>query len=115
VTFRVRLFEGNDDFAMRRVRLYVDESFPGFQRVMLNDGTWHERSGAETTTVLPAGVAERAHLFLPVQALEPLGEELERFLRGATHAATEAAVLREWLDVERGRVDDMLARPERVE
>ena len=46
----------------------------------------------------------------PAEALEAIEQAFERSKGAPSHARTEAAVLREWLAVERARVDEALKR-----
>ena len=47
----------------------------------------------------------RIGMKLPIEAIEPIAQAIEKYQGHASHADTEARVLREWLEVERGRVD----------
>ena len=88
------------DPLMRTVRLLlVDRSDFGTSSVMMPDGTW--RAVVEGERLEPG-------LLLPVESIEAIGEGIERWQGKANHAATESAVLREWLAVEQRRVDRAL-------
>jgi hypothetical protein len=47
-------------------------------------------------------------LSIPAEAMESLVEAIGRWQGQPSHAKTEAAVLREWLGIERDRVDRLL-------
>lgn len=70
-------------------------------QVLMRDGTWYQ---AEDGASLP----EDAGVVLPASVIEPLVKAIEEFTGHATHAETEARVLREALDHERMRVDSVL-------
>lgn len=64
------------------------------------DGTW---------VALTEGAAmDRPTVALPIEAMEAFVEAVDAYRGQPSHAKTEAAVLREWLAVERGRVDRMV-------
>lgn len=90
------------DPPLMRVRLHMLDRGLSEARYLADDGSWR----------LPAEGhrASNAGLVLPYEAVEAIGEAVETFLGHASHAATEARVLREWLAVERERVERMLAR-----
>jgi len=90
---------------LRAVRLMVvEDGVPGVTAgsVLTEDGTW--RVPVEGTAMHDAGI------ILPREALPAIEDAVERWQGKANHGATEAAVLREWLAVERGRVDKALDR-----
>jgi hypothetical protein len=47
-------------------------------------------------------------LLLPAEAVEAIARAVQEFQGHTSHADTEARVLREWLTVERARVDRAL-------
>ena len=90
------------NWAMNTVRLLVRD--PHGNRAaayLMEDGTWKEAD--EGTS--PEGMG----LLLPAGAVEAIARAAQEFQGHTSHADTEARVLREWLAVERGRVDRVLA------
>lgn len=94
---------GDYDLLRRYARLYVAQERPdGTLDMLLEDGTMQNA---------PADVhVERAGIQLPYPALEAIFEALQKWKGLQSHQATEAKVLREWLEVERLRVDGYLLR-----
>lgn len=90
-----------DDLATFNVRLLL--SRPG------GNGRFEIIGGALTATTLEAGCAAPADggLVLPGEAVVAIADAVKVW-RGAGSSESEAAVLRQWLDSERGRVDDIL-------
>lgn len=88
------------DWQMGTVRLLVRERRGLHMSYLQSDGTW--MTVEEGTRSTNAGIA------LPAEAVDAIAEAVATFQGTANHAATEAAVLREWLAVERGRVDEAL-------
>lgn len=67
--------------------------------------------GDGTVQIVPEGGApDPNNIVLPSDAIEPIRVAIERWQGGAGNPVVEAKVLREWLAVERGRVDKVLAR-----
>lgn len=94
--WRAAIVREPEMFAQDTVRLLVADPSGG---VLTERGLWVR---------LPEG--ERAPdmgLILPAEAIAVIGEAIHRF-HGYTDRAAEAAVLREWLAVERERVDRVL-------
>ena len=94
--YLVRLF---DDFPMRSVRIRILDEARNTE--LHRDGSWqpYEEQGLvnmDLGIVIPAG------------AVEALAVAIAEYQGHASHANTEAAVLREWLAVEQRRVDDAL-------
>lgn len=93
---------GDSDLLRRYARLYVGQELPdGQMKVLLEDGTF--------TTIEREVHSERAGLVLPYEALTAVFEALESWKGLQSHQATEAKVLREWLNAERARVDKLMA------
>ena len=73
-----------------------------------------DRIGYVTDTVLTLRtvgedeIVPKSGILLPKAVIPALLEGIERWQGRTNHAATEAAVLREWLAVERARVDRAL-------
>lgn len=91
---------------LRTIRLMVvEEGIPSVTAgsVLMGDGTWQVPT--EGTVLDGAGI------ILPREALPAIEAAVERWQGRANHGATEAAVLREWLAVERERVDRALGCP----
>lgn len=98
-----RAFISRSNFGLDQVRLYVAR-FRGYQLpydTLLSDGTWGQ--GVDGATLDTEG------LRLPSEAIEAIARAIEEFQGHASHADTEARVLRESLEVERARVDRVLA------
>ena len=85
------------------VRLMLMEpAGPGENRVLMSDGTW---------AVSPeTGSLEGAGIVLPAGAIEEIAKAIAEHQGHTSHADTEARVLREWLAVERGRVDALVGK-----
>lgn len=65
-------------------------------------------NGDGTCSALEAAGAETVGgIVLPTDALDAVAEAIKK-VRGDTNHEAEARVLRDWLDSERGRVDDIL-------
>lgn len=99
--FEARVVQGPDLFARNRVTLLIRD---GDQRAFLmGDGTWV--SVAEDVAA-PADMG----LILPAGSIEAIALAVAEYQGHTSHADTEARVLREWLAVERARVDGALSR-----
>lgn len=107
---RAQIIQDVGDWQRDRIRLALrEERFDG-DRYLLSDGSWTDPPVQRYE--IPA-VAEGLEigLALPAGSLEAIDEAIGLFRGTAmTHAATEASVLRESLDVERARVDRALER-----
>lgn len=67
--------------------------------------------GDGSVQIVPEGAApDGNNIVLPSDAIEPIRAAIERWQGSAGNPVVEAKVLREWLAVERGRVDRALAR-----
>ena len=90
-----------EDFIQRRFRLYVarDEQ-PGFQSLLMEDGTWQTVDHA----VVPP---EQAGILLPLDAIDAVLDAFKRFKGDALDSSTEAKILREWRQAESDRVTDL--------
>lgn len=86
-----------------RVRLYVRQRFGTHMQWLSGDGVLHT---IEEGTAPP----ETAGIVIPRAAVEAIAIAIEQWQGHASHADTEARVLREWLAVEQRRVDDALSR-----
>lgn len=111
MTVRAQIIQEYRDFARDRVRLLMREEniVRGF-RYLLSDGTWTEWMDPEQAA---GEKLEGIGIDLPRHALEAIGTALEEFAGVATHGPTAEKLLRETLEIERGRVDrslDMLDR-----
>jgi hypothetical protein len=94
---------GETDPLRRYARLYLVQQRPdGREDTLLEDGTF--------TTVEPGVFQERAGLALAYPALQAIFDGLTEWKGLQSHQATEARILREWLEVERARVDTLTAR-----
>lgn len=73
--------------------------------VLMRDGSWEP-------VVEGTAIPENAGYRFPLGALGQLGQAIEQYLGGATHARTEVAVLREWLahEIARAAVVDQFVR-----
>ncbi len=74
----------------------------GIVEALLEDGSWMVVDAVATTPPTDAGIS------LPVDTLEAVAAALAEYLGHHLPSAGEIAVLREWLTVERGRVDRTL-------
>src|SRR3990167_3652998 len=93
--------EDGDDWLGGFVRLYLRER--RFDRISyVTDTTLTLRAVGEDEVVPKSGV------LLPKAVIPALAEGIERWQGRTNHAATEVAILREWLAVERARVDRAL-------
>lgn len=100
----IRAMVGRDDrsFATNTVRLYVAEARgPHSTAHLMADGTWQ--------VVEDGARLDDTGLVLPAAAVDAILEAIEELQGHRSHADTEARVLREWLTVERGRVDAVLS------
>lgn len=91
----VRLVLVKEDFNHRRS--YLTGAAP--------DGVTHWRDVPEDGTA-PTEVG----LTLPAGSIEAIATAVQEFQGHTSHADTEAKVLREWLAVERARVDNALGK-----
>jgi hypothetical protein len=87
------------DYARGTVRLLL------WRREGLNAVSYLCEDGNWLTGVDGDVLDERAGLILPAEAVEAIAAAIQEFQGHASHADTEARVLREWLVVERARVD----------
>lgn len=94
--FDAVLLDGADYFVRNDLRLVIVDR--DRRAVLGRDGLWHEDPEAAP---LPA---EEVGIVIPRAAVDAIAEAIARW-GGAGDARTEAKVLREWLAVERGRVD----------
>jgi hypothetical protein len=91
----------DNDFVRKHGRLFIAQRLAeGRVSYLLEDGTWEIVNGEQA-------VPQTAGILIPYEGLDAVHEALERWKGTASHAATETKVLREWLEVERGRVDDL--------
>jgi hypothetical protein len=97
-----RVVAESTNWATGTVRLLVRDADRGRPSYLMEDGTWKEAD--EGTS--PVGMG----LILPAESVEAIARAVEEFQGHASHSDTEARVLREWLAVERGRVDLALGR-----
>jgi len=99
MTYRAHIIETSQGWSNGTVRLLLATA--GRNIVALQeDGTWAEQAEGSSS--------DRSGLILPRASIEPIIEAMETWLGIRTHASTEAAVLREWLAVERERVEKIL-------
>lgn len=98
MTYRAHIVETPDTWGRGTVRLLIADERGN---MIMEDGTWEQSEEGSSSY--------RAGIILPRTAIEPILEAMETWLGLRTHASTEAAVLREWLAVERARVERILA------
>jgi hypothetical protein len=96
--YRAGIIEPMADWGRNGVRLVVMSADGA---VLMGDGTWHVLAEGEAT-------GDDAGLPLPREAIDAILTAIEQWQGRANHGATEARVLREWLGVERARVDKTL-------
>lgn len=99
--YRVAIISEQDPLAMG-TDIYVYRRGVSDIEVLQQDGQWLPQ--AEGTRL------QQPSLRLPSGAIEALIDAVDRYRGAPSHARTEAAVLREWLKVEQGRVDAMIQR-----
>ena len=90
---------------MDTVRLMVRQRQGNHTDYLCTDGTW--KTAEDGTSIEGAGIP------LPRAAVEAIRKAISEWQGKAADAATESAVLREWLAVERGRVDLVLSERNR--
>lgn len=71
---------------------------------LMPDGTWTVNEDETAMPAEPIGIA------MPKAAIEAIAVAIQQWQGHTSHADTEARVLREWLTVERERVDRVLVR-----
>lgn len=103
--YRVEVIRDYQAFAVQSVRVLVWEDVPGARRYAMDNGTWQT---IQEGSPLVTGPVPTPGIVLPVQVIEPLALAIQEFQGHASHADTEARVLREWLQVEQARVDRAL-------
>jgi len=96
--FEAALLDGPHLWTMNQVTLAVREG----DSFLMRDGTWQRLD--EGT------VSEDTGIRLPRGSIEAIAVAVQNWQGHASHADTEAKVLREWLAVERERVDRTLGR-----
>lgn len=90
-----------EDFVQRRFRLYVArDAQPGFQSLLMGDGTWGDVEDGVTPS-------EEVGILLPLDAIDAVLDAFKRFKGDALDSNTEAKVLREWRQTESDRVTDL--------
>jgi hypothetical protein len=109
--FKAHVVDSWETLQRNEIRLVVARNrHDGTHDYLMDDGTW--------LTVLDGEAGPRPPgILLPRSSLEVLAEAIAKWQGDASHAATEVRVLREWLDAERARVDDLyrISRHEDVE
>ena len=101
--FRAHIVDTHEDWVRGTVRLLVvGQRGGGRSDVLMGDGTWQTVEDG-TVTPEPPGVV------LPRQAVSAVLDAIESWQGNTNHAATEVAVLREALEIERRRVDAVLS------
>jgi len=98
--YDARVFDGSNGWVTETVRLLIRD--PDGQ-VLMADGSWVRYAEGEV-------VADGAGVVLPRASVEAIAVAIAEWQGHMSHADTEARVLREWLAVERGRVDRALGR-----
>lgn len=111
MAYRAHIGESAEDWRLNTVRLLIVEEGPRGGRAVNEDGQWVEVHEAE---LLPSN----AGILLPKASIAAILEAFREWQgRPKVDSTTEAAVLREWLKVEKDRVDHLvdsvLARVER--
>jgi hypothetical protein len=100
--FDAVVLRDGDGWSRDVVRLGVREKRGTTAAFLMPDGTWHTAGEGET--------AGQHGLLLPTGSIEAIAEAIQEWQGHTSHADTEARVLREWLAVERARVDRSLER-----
>lgn len=96
------------DWQRDRIRLALREERYDGERYLLSDGTWSEESGRGEIAKVPDGL--EIGLPLPEAALEEIVQAIERHKGATVHGPTAEKLLRETLEIERGRVDRLIDR-----
>ena len=86
-----------------RLIVYEVRPFGSPVRYLNEKGEWVEVAEA-------AAKPADAGITLPPEAIEAIAVAIQKYQGHASHADTEAKVLREWLTVERARVDEVLRK-----
>lgn len=100
--FDARIIEDIGTWNRDTVLLMVRRRERPFSTYLMRDGTW--RAVAEGESLADPGIE------LPRAAIEAIVTAIGEWQGHTSHADTEARVLREWLAVERDRVDATLER-----
>ncbi len=98
--YKARVLDDPTFFIRDRVRLAVVDVDQG--AYLMPDGTW--------TVVGEGAQPDGIGLGLPRAAIEAIELAIAEWQGHTSHTDTEIRVLREWLAVERGRVDGALVR-----
>lgn len=99
--FDARVMEVPDVFVRDIVTLAVRDNDQ--HAFLMPDGTWLRVDDG-------AASPERMGIELPASSIEAIAVAIQEWQGHTSHADTEARVLREWLAVERERVDRALLR-----
>lgn len=99
--YAARVFDDVRFFATDTVRLGIRSPENAY---LMADGTWVQVADGSTV--------ENMGIVLPRGAIEAIATAIAEFQGHTSHADTEARVLREWLAIERDRVDAVLERVE---
>jgi hypothetical protein len=102
--FQAYVSRDRGSFALDTVVLYVYRRVGQNGEYLRADGLWQSVPEGQTHTESEIGMR------LPAEAIEAIAVAIEEFQGHASHADTEARVLREWLAVETARVDEALGR-----
>jgi hypothetical protein len=98
--FSARVLTGPHLFVRDQVTVAIRDDRLG--EYLMRDGSWQ---------VLPEGESsEDIGILIPAGAIEALAVAVAEYQGHTSHADTEARVLREWLAVERARVEKALDR-----
>lgn len=95
-----KAFIARENWAPDRVLVKIGRFTSERTEFFMQDGTW--------VVVPDREVEPDSGLILPAGAIEALAVAIQEFQGHASHADTEARVLREWLATERFRVDSFL-------
>jgi hypothetical protein len=96
--YEARIIVGYDSFARSVVRLAVLDA--DRNAYLMPDGSWQ--------TVAEGELIQDMGVLLPAGSIEAIAVAIAEYQGHTSHADTEARVLREWLAVERARVDKAL-------
>lgn len=98
--YEARVLDDIGTWARNTVLLAVRERRGSVAAFLMRDGTWREVGN--DLLVPDAGIE------IPRAAVEAIAAAIAEWQGHTSHADTEARVLREWLTVERNRVDGLL-------
>jgi hypothetical protein len=101
--YEARIFDEPVMWIQNTVRLAIRRAAGRYDEYLLPDGNWQS---VEDGLLAPDPMG----IVLPRASIEAVAVAVQEWQGHTSHADTEAKVLREWLAVERERVDKALVR-----